>query len=48
MEPGSDKQMTQAQREAMQARLDLELAAEVEEERRTAAQPPEDGHPERP
>lgn len=40
-EIGSDAQMTDEQRAELQRRHELELAAEVEEERKTAAQPEE-------
>jgi hypothetical protein len=41
-EQGSDNQMTDEQREELERRLDLEQAATVEEERKTAAQSTQD------
>jgi hypothetical protein len=38
-EPGSDELMTDEERAQVQRRADLEAAAVVEEERKTAAQP---------
>ena len=46
-ELGSDAQMTDAQRDAMNRRLEVEEAEVLEEDRKTAAAPAEDGHPER-